>query len=134
GVGLNFGGGRQEVAQAEPEPVYESFVEAEPIPEAVRGELDVKFDFDKDVVREDSYDDIRNLAEFMQQFPQTTTVVEGHTDSIGTEAYNQDLSNRRARSVRNVLVEQYDIEGRRVDSIGYGETRPVADNATEAGR
>lgn len=135
GVGLNFGGGRQEVAQAEPEPVYEPVVQAEePIPETVRVELDVKFDFDKDVVREDSYDDIRNLAEFMQQFPQTTTVVEGHTDSVGTEAYNQDLSNRRARSVRNVLVDQYGISGNRVDSVGYGETRPVADNATEAGR
>ena len=134
GIGLNFGGGRQEVAQAEPEPVYEPVVEAEPIPETVRVELDVKFDFDKDVVREDSYDDIRNLAEFMQQFPQTTTVVEGHTDSVGTEAYNQDLSDRRASSVRNVLVEQYDIDGSRVDSVGYGETRPVADNATEAGR
>src|SRR5690606_12849002 len=60
GVGLNFGGGRQEVAQAEPEPVYEPVVQAEePIPETVRVELDVKFDFDKDVVREDSYDDIR---------------------------------------------------------------------------
>jgi OOP family OmpA-OmpF porin len=70
----------------------------------------------------------------MKQFPQTTTVVEGHTDSVGTEAYNQQLSERRAMAVRGVLVEQYGIQGGRVDAIGYGEARPVADNETEAGR
>ena len=133
GVGMNFGGGQQQVAAAPaPEPMPEP--EPEAIPEVVRVELDVKFDFDKDVVRPDSYDDVKNLADFMNQYPQTRTTVEGHTDSIGTEAYNLDLSERRASSVRKVLVDEYGVGGNRVDSIGYGETRPVADNATDEGR
>ncbi len=110
----------------EPEPV-------EPA-EAVRVELDVKFDFDKSVVKEDSKDDIKSLAEFMKQYPQTTTTVEGHTDWIGTDAYNQGLSERRANAVRDVLVNQHGIEASRVSTVGYGESRPVADNNTDAGR
>jgi len=53
---------------------------------------------------------------------------------VGTDAYNLDLSERRANSVRKVLVDDYGVGSNRVDSVGYGETRPVADNATEEGR
>ncbi|EIK52508.1 outer membrane protein OprF [Stutzerimonas stutzeri TS44] len=138
GVGLNFGGGARQVAAVEPtpEPAPAPIVdtEPEPAPEVVRVELDVKFDFDKSRVREESYGDIKNLADFMQQYPQTSTVVEGHTDSVGTDQYNQRLSERRAEAVRDVLVNQYGVEGGRVNSVGYGEARPVADNATDAGR
>jgi len=138
GVGLNFGGGTRQVAQVEPtpEPAPAPIVdtEPEPAPETVRVELDVKFDFDKSRVREESYSDIKNLADFMQQYPQTSTVVEGHTDSVGTDQYNQRLSERRAEAVREVLVNQYGVESQRVDSVGYGESRPVADNSTEEGR
>lgn len=159
GIGLNFGGsaGKEEPA---PQPVAEvcpdvdndgvcdnvdrcpdtpanTTVNAEgctAVAEVVRVELDVKFDFDKAVVKEESYADIKNLADFMNQYPQTTTTVEGHTDSVGTDAYNQKLSERRANAVRNVLVNEYGVQGNRVDSVGYGESRPVADNATESGR
>ena len=61
-------------------------------------------------------------------------MLEGHTDSVGTDAYNQRLSERRANAVREVLVNQYGVEAGRVDAVGYGESRPVADNATDAGR
>jgi outer membrane protein OmpA-like peptidoglycan-associated protein len=108
--------------------------EPEPAAEPVRVELDVKFDFDKSVVKPESYSDIKNLADFMQQYPQTSTVLEGHTDSIGTDEYNQGLSERRANAVREVLVNQYGIGGERINAVGYGESRPVADNATDAGR
>jgi len=139
GVGLNFGGGaQQQVAQVEPTPAPAPAPmvdnEPEPEPELVRVELDVKFDFDKARVREESYNDIKNLADFMQQYPQTNTTVEGHTDSVGTDQYNQRLSERRAQAVREVLVNQYGVESQRVDSVGYGEARPVADNSTEEGR
>ncbi|MDA7088657.1 OmpA family protein [Pseudomonas sp. SA3-5] len=100
----------------------------------IRVELDVKFDFDKSVVKEGSYADIKSLADFMKQYPQTTTIVEGHTDAIGSDAYNQGLSERRANAVRDVLVEQNGIEADRVSAVGYGESRPVADNDTESGR
>lgn len=137
GVGVNFGGG----AKPAPAPVVAAapVVEqpapvAEPVPEVVRVELDVKFDFDKAQVKPESVADIRALADFMNQYPQTATTVEGHTDSVGTDAYNQRLSERRAAAVRDVLVNQYGVDAGRVSSVGYGESRPVADNATEAGR
>ncbi len=88
------------VAVAEPEQVIET----------VRVELDVKFDFDKANVKPESQADIKALADFMNQYPQTTTVVEGHTDARGTDAYNQKLSERRANAVREVLVNQYGVE------------------------
>jgi len=108
--------------------------EPEPMAEAIRVELDVKFDFDKAVVKEDSQGDIRSLADFMKQYPQTSTVVEGHTDSVGSDAYNQNLSERRANAVRDVLVNQHGIDSGRVSAVGYGESRPIADNDSDAGR
>lgn len=121
-----------------PLPVYpDSEPAAEPVAEVgepIRVELDVKFDFDKAVVKEGSYGDIQSLAEFMKQYPQTSTVVEGHTDSVGSDAYNQGLSERRANAVRDLLVNQYGVSGDRVSSVGYGESRPVADNGTDEGR
>jgi OOP family OmpA-OmpF porin len=132
---MNFGGGSKPapVAVAAVEPTPEPVAVEEPM-ELVRVELDVKFDFDKASVKEESYGDIKNLADFMKQYPQTTTVVEGHTDSKGSDAYNQNLSERRASAVRDVLVNQYGVDAARVNAAGYGEARPVADNATDAGR
>lgn len=116
------------------EPIPTAEVEPEPVAEAVRVELDVKFDFDRAEVKSGSYDDIRNLADFMKEYGQTSTVVEGHTDSVGTDAYNQRLSERRANAVRDVLVNQHGLDSSRIEVVGYGESRPVADNATEEGR
>jgi outer membrane protein OmpA-like peptidoglycan-associated protein len=126
------GAGEEQVVMVE-EVVEEPMPVAEPA-EAVRVELDVKFDFDKSQVKPESYGDIKNLADFMGQYPQTTTVVEGHTDSVGSDAYNQSLSERRANAVRDVLVNQYGVGADRVNAVGYGESRPVADNATADGR
>jgi len=157
GLGVNFGGGNKPVAAAPaPEVCSDSdndgvcdnvdkcpdtpanvTVDADGCPavaEVVRVELDVKFDFDKSVVKPDSYADIKNLADFMKQYPATSTTVEGHTDSVGPDAYNQKLSERRASAVKQVLTNQYGVESSRVQSVGYGESRPVADNKTEAGR
>lgn len=138
GIGLNFGGNanQQQVAAVEPtpEPAPQPVAEPEPAAEVVRVELDVKFDFDKSVVKEESYGDIKNLADFMNQYPQTTTTVEGHTDSVGTDAYNQGLSERRANAVRDVLVNQYGVDGQRINAAGHGEAQPVADNGTDDGR
>ncbi|MBS7660363.1 OmpA family protein [Pseudomonas lalucatii] len=138
GVGMNFGGSSKPAPAPAPvaavQPVAEPVqVEEEPM-EMVRVELDVKFDFDKANVKQESYGDIKNLADFMNQYPQTTTTVEGHTDAKGSDAYNQKLSERRANAVREVLVNQYGVQGERVNAVGYGESRPVADNASDAGR
>ncbi|WP_416770094.1 OmpA family protein [Pseudomonas sp. RHF3.3-3] len=136
GLGVNFGGSGGKVAPAPaPAPVAQEPAPAPeaPVAEVVKVELDVKFDFNKAVVKPNSYGDVQNLADFMKQYPQTTTVVAGHTDSIGTDAYNQKLSQRRADAVKQILVKD-GIAPSRVQSVGYGKTRPVADNATEAGR
>lgn len=127
------GADAQQVAVVEEEVMVEEVAVAEPA-EAVRVELDVKFDFDKAQVKQESYGDIKALADFMKQYPQTSTVVEGHTDSVGSDTYNQGLSERRASAVRDVLVNQYGVEPGRVQAVGYGESRPVADNATADGR
>ncbi len=139
GLGANFGGASKPAAAPAPAPVAAvepapAPVQAEPAVETVRVELDVKFDFDKDSVKAESQGDIKNLADFMNQYPQTRTTVEGHTDSVGSDAYNQKLSERRANAVRQVLVNQYGVSGERVNAVGYGESRPVADNASDAGR
>ncbi len=130
-VGFNFGGGKKV------EPVEEVVVAAQPAPPAVetlRVQLDVKFAFDKATINEGSYDDIKQVADFMKQFPQTTTVVDGYTDSVGSEAYNQKLSQERADAVRNALVDTYGVEANRVQAVGHGENDPIADNATKEGR
>jgi OOP family OmpA-OmpF porin len=157
GLGVNFGGGNKPVAAAPaPEVCSDSdndgvcdnvdkcpdtpanvTVDADGCPavaEVVRVELDVKFDFDKSVVKPNSYADIKNLADFMKQYPATHTTVEGHTDSVGPDAYNQKLSERRANAVKQVLTNQYGVDGSRIQSVGYGETRPVASNDTAEGR
>lgn len=126
-------GAEEQVAVVE-EVVYEEVAVTETAAEAVRVELDVKFDFDRAQVKEESFGDIKALADFMKQYPQTSTVVEGHTDSVGSDVYNQGLSERRAAAVRDVLVNQYGVESGRVQAVGYGESRPVADNATNEGR
>src|SRR5690606_31275038 len=99
----------------------------------LRVELDVKFDFDRDTIRPEFRQDIQSLAEFMRTYPSVTTTVEGHTDSVGSDAYNQNLSERRANSVRQALIDE-GVEASRVNAVGYGESRPIADNSTDDGR
>ena len=135
GLGVNFGGNAGAAAPAPtPAPAPEPVPEPEaPVAQVVRVELDVKFDFDKAVVKPNSYGDVKNLADFMAQYPATNVEVAGHTDSVGPDAYNQKLSQRRADAVKQVLVKD-GVQPSRITAVGYGESRPVADNATEAGR
>lgn len=73
------------------------------------------------------------LAATMRQYNQTTVNIMGHTDSTGNPAYNQDLSQRRAASVANYLVNQ-GVSANRIRTAGYGQTQPIASNNTEAGK
>lgn len=99
-----------------------------------RQELLVNFDFDRSEVKPQYDAEIAEFAEFMQTYGNTNAVIEGHTDSVGTEEYNQGLSERRANAVRNELVNKHNIPAGRVSTIGYGESRPVDTNSTDAGR
>jgi len=100
---------------------------------AVTFKGDVTFDTNSTVVRPGLQSEINRVAGVLSQYTQTLVRVEGHTDSVGTNEYNQDLSVRRAMAVKNLLV-QRGIADSRIDSVGYGETMPVATNDTEAGR
>ena len=94
----------------------------------------IHFEFNRSNIRPISYPIIDDVAYLLQRNPQISLVrVEGHTDWIGSDAYNKILSERRANSVRNYLI-QKGIAPSRLIAEGYGETRPVADNNTVQGR
>jgi OOP family OmpA-OmpF porin len=96
--------------------------------------MNVYFGFDSDVVEERYFRDIEELAEFLRRFDDVYVDVEGHTDSVGPDAYNQALSQRRAKAVVDLLVNQYGIAPRRLNPVGFGESQPMADNSTSEGR
>jgi outer membrane protein OmpA-like peptidoglycan-associated protein len=100
---------------------------------AVTFKGDVSFDTNSTVVKPGLYAEIDRVAGVLTRYPETLIRVEGHTDSVGTEEYNRDLSFRRANSVRDLLV-QRGVNISRIQPVGFGETMPVATNATEAGR
>ena len=104
------------------------------LPEKVSIHLLVQFDFDKAVVKPQYHSDIEKVADFLKAYPKTTGVLEGHTDSIGTDEYNMKLSERRAESVKKYIVEKFGIDPSRLSTAGYGETQPVASNETDKGR
>ena len=79
------------------------------------------------------YDVLNSVVLVLKEFDKTLIDVYGHTDSVGSDAYNQTLSERRASSVGQYLISQ-GIDGRRVYSQGFGESRPIASNDTETGR
>jgi outer membrane protein OmpA-like peptidoglycan-associated protein len=91
------------------------------------------FDFDSAELRAQARANLADLAASLSEFPETEVLVVGHTDSQGTDAYNQTLSERRAESAKLYLVRQ-GIAPSRVEAMGRGETEPVATNDTEAGR
>jgi outer membrane protein OmpA-like peptidoglycan-associated protein len=94
---------------------------------------DVLFDFDRAALRPVARERLDRLAELLQRSPGHDLMVEGHADAIGSEAYNQDLSERRAQAVRSHLVGG-GVSARKISAVGRGELQPVATNATSAGR
>jgi OmpA-OmpF porin, OOP family len=70
----------------------------------------------------------------MKEFPDKNITIEGHTDNIGTNEYNQKLSEKRAKSVRQYLIDKFGINGSRLTAVGYGEEKPIASNDTAEGR
>jgi OOP family OmpA-OmpF porin len=70
----------------------------------------------------------------MKEFPNTVAEIGGHTDSTASNAYNQKLSEKRANSVRQYIIDKFGIDGSRLTAVGYGEDRPIASNNTEEGK
>src|SRR6185503_12078681 len=94
---------------------------------------DLTFDFDRADVKGGFVPTLQNVASVLSQYPQTTVDVYGHADSTGADAYNQDLSERRAMNVGSVLM-QGGVIRQRLAVQGYGESRPIASNDSAQGR
>jgi OmpA-OmpF porin, OOP family len=94
----------------------------------------VNFDFDKDTLRPDAEAILADAVSILQKYPQLKVEVAGHTDSVGTEQYNQGLSERRAATVYNYLTNAGIDAARLVGPNGFGESRPIDTNDTAEGR
>jgi len=94
---------------------------------------DFWFDVDSAVLKAGAYDEIDRVATILNRYPETSIRIEGHTDSTGNENYNQELSEKRAMSVKNALLAK-SVADTRLQTIGFGESKPVADNNTQGGR
>jgi OmpA-OmpF porin, OOP family len=96
--------------------------------------LHVNFDFDKAKVRNADDAELRKAVDFVKKYPGYEISIEGYTDSIGSETYNQGLSERRAAAVKAYLLENGVADGTRMKTAGHGESQPIADNSTKEGR
>lgn len=93
----------------------------------------VRFKFDKDLLTEEAKIILSNAAKVLNEYPEYDFEILGHTDNIGSDEYNMDLSERRANAVRDYLISQ-GVDPNRLYAAGCGERKPVADNSTAIGR
>jgi outer membrane protein OmpA-like peptidoglycan-associated protein len=94
---------------------------------------DFLFDFDKSALRTEATDSLRKVGEVVKAYPRAPLLIEGHTDGKGTHPYNMTLSEGRAASVKNWLVQNAGVDPARITTRGLGETKPVAPNANPDG-
>jgi OOP family OmpA-OmpF porin len=150
GVLYRFGGGDGSArpvadagaaAQAEPEAMAAPVRVVVPVPVPVRAStqeyctiLDLQFDIDHDEIQREDKEKLAVLGTFLARYPDTTAVIEGHSDNVGSDDHNLRLSRERAQSVVAYLVGTLRIDASRLSAVGYGDTRPVADNRTEEGK
>lgn len=116
---------RQDIPGAKVERVGEGIL--------VTFESGLLFGFDSTSVRPEARENLRNLAENLDKYPDTDLLIVGHTDAVGDDAYNQDLSRRRARAAADYLAAQ-GVDRGRLRTDGRGELEPVAGNDSDSGR
>ena len=124
------------VAPPAPAPAYVAPPAPEPVPAPPPRKLvlgGVNFDFDKSTIRQEDLPSIDKDVAALETWGNVNIEVAGHTDSRGSDKYNMSLSKRRAEAVRNYLISK-GIAADRLSAKGYGESQPVADNATDEGR
>jgi OOP family OmpA-OmpF porin len=119
---------------AAPEPAPAPVVQEEPEVRTITVRLNVEFEFDKATVLAIYGDQLEAIAAAMSTYEDIELVLEGHTDSRGSDDYNADLSDRRAKAVKAKLAVDYGIATSRISAIGYGESRPIDSNDTDDGR
>jgi OmpA-OmpF porin, OOP family len=104
-----------------------------PAPKPIAHLGGANFDFNKATLKPEGKKILDGAVKTMKDNPTMKVTIEGHTDSVGSDSYNQKLSERRAESAKDYLVSG-GISAGRISTVGYGETKPVASNATEEGR
>jgi len=109
-------------------------VDAQGCPEPISIDLNIEFDLDKAIIRPVYNQKLEEIAMFLIHHENVSAVIEGHTDSLGTAEYNQKLSLKRAQSVMDYLTKKCNVDPSVITARGYGESRPIADNATSKGR
>ncbi|RUO25379.1 OprF [Aliidiomarina minuta] len=97
------------------------------VEQSISHDLVVNFEFDSAEVQREFRGDIEELAELMREHEGVTVEIAGHTDLIGPQEYNQELSERRAQAVKDELVNRFNISANRLSTVGYGMTRPLYD-------
>jgi OOP family OmpA-OmpF porin len=109
---------------------------AEPTPERMKYciSLNIEYDINKADIRPQYDDEVARVGNFMNKYPTTTAVIEGYTDEVGSDEYNMQLSQRRAEGVVKSLEDKFGIAPARLSAKGYGKTRPVTDNASDAAK
>ncbi|HEX9024455.1 MAG TPA: OmpA family protein [Geobacteraceae bacterium] len=105
-----------------------------PPPRKICINLMIDFDTDSAVIKPEYDSQMGKVANFMKEYPETTAIVEGFTDDVGSAEYNMKLSQRRAESVMNQLIDKYGIDKSRLSAKGYGETRKLVYNTTPEAR
>lgn len=107
-----------------------------PVPERIKycTTLDIQFEIDRYAIPHEYKVEVDRLGAYLRKYPDTTAVIEGHTDEVATEEYNMRLSQHRADSVVEYLVNRSGIDRSRLKAVGYGETRPLTDNSSEEGK
>jgi len=94
----------------------------------------VLFDSGKYNLKPQASTALAELADLLKQYPDNRVRIEGHTDSVGSAKYNQKLSEKRAESVANYIVRKHQIDKNRLETVGLGESQPIAPNTTSSGR
>ncbi len=136
GVGLLVGAGLGAVAGhllCDPKPAPPPPPPPPPAPKPIAHLGGTNFDFNKATLKPEGKHILDGAIKTMKDNPNTRISIEGHTDSVGSHAYNMKLSERRAESVKDYLVAG-GISASRMTTVGYGETKPIASNSTEEGR
>lgn len=100
----------------------------------LRETLYIEFELGRAEVRATSMDEVNKIANMMYEYPSARLLIEGHSDSSGARAFNLSLSEQRADAVKRILVQRHEIDESRIETVGYGPDKPIANNDTAEGR
>jgi OOP family OmpA-OmpF porin len=109
-------------------------IQGQPLPAPISVGLNVLFEFNSDQIVPKYYTDLDKVGQVLERHTDGRFYIEGHTDSKGSDAYNQVLSDKRAASVKRYLVQHFSIAPERLVTQGYGKSRPRTTDETEGGR